>query len=534
MKNISPMTSFSYQFSRVYQSTVLALALIFPIAGFADSASAVDSSSISQVSPESLGSSDQLPDQLPDQLSNASDANDADPHAQMSPDTQANTQANTQTPDMHDLLGIDDANDGNGANGANGAATLAQASDLLSIYQQAALHNATYKAAQQTYLSQENAVGVSRAALLPQLTTSGSLTYDHSADTKIFNPSLNLTQQVINVADWATLSESQATAQLGAVTYATALQTMIYQVSTQYFTVLNDKAQLRYDRANALAQKRTLEQTEAQYKVGLNAQKDVLSAKAAYESAVAQVSSDEALLNNDLEVLNSYTGGFLAGENAILDIRSDVPLVSPSPANSEAWAKTAEVMNLTVQAQKMQAKVNALGVGVASAGFFPTVSVGATDTKTFMSTNTNDFSLNATASYNFFSSGATVFGVASAENTYESAKLTLVQDQRNAISAATQDYLSVISDLEQIDAYHEAVIAAQSAVDATFAGYKVGTETIVNLLQQQATLLQSQGNYARALFGYIKDSITLKRDAGVLTPADIKALNQFLQDRSGA
>jgi outer membrane protein len=401
--------------------------------------------------------------------------------------------------------------------------------NLWGIYQDASLHNATYLAAAQTYLSQKNSVGVSRAALLPQLTTSGALTYDHSADTKIFNPSISVTQQIVNVADWATLSESQATAQLGAVNYAQALQTLIYSVSTQYFTVLNDKAQLKYDRANALAQKRTLEQTEAQYKVGLNAQKDVLSAKAAYESALAQVASDEALFNNDLEILNSYTGGMLSGEESIQDLNEDFPLVKPSPEDPVAWGKTAEVMNLTVQAQKMQAKVDAMAIGVASAGFFPTVSVGASDTKTFMSTNTNDFSMNATATYNFFSSGQTVFGVAAAKNTYQADKFTLLQDQRNAISAATQDYLSVMSDLEQIQAYNEAVIAAQSAVNATFAGYKVGTETIVDLLQQQATLLQAQGNYANALFSYIKDSITLKKDAGVLTANDVKALNFWLK-----
>ena len=400
--------------------------------------------------------------------------------------------------------------------------------DLLTIYQQASENNATLQAARQTYISQENAVGVSRAALLPQLKTAGALTYDHTADTTSFNPSINVTQQVINVSDWETLSQSQATAQLGAVTYAIALQTLIYEVSTQYFTVLNDKAQLRYDRANALAQKRTLEQTEEQYKVGLNAQKDVLAAKAAYESALAQVASDEALMRNDLQTLNTYTGGTLSGEDILAEIKTGFPLVHPKPADPVLWAKTAEIMNLTVQAQKMQAKVNAMGVGVASAGFFPTVAVGATDTKTFMSTNTNDFSVSAAATYNFFSSGATVFGVASAENTYQAAKLTLIQDQRNAISAATQDYLSVNSDLQQIEAYNQAVLAAQSAVDATFAGYKVGTETIVDLLQQQATLLQSQGNYAKALFGYIKDSITLKRDAGVLTADDIRALNQWL------
>ncbi len=401
--------------------------------------------------------------------------------------------------------------------------------DLWGIYQEASTHNATYLAAAQTYLAKKNAVGVSRAALLPQLSASGALTYKSSSNIKTLNPSLNVTQSIINVANWATLSQSQASAQLAAVTYATALQTLIYSISTQYFIILNDKAQLKYDRSNVLAQQRTLEQAEAQYKVGLNAEKDVLSAKAAYESAVAQVASDEALFQNDLETLNSYTGGFLSGEDSIQDLREDFSLRAPNPADPVAWAKVAEVMNLTVQAQKMQAKVDAMGVGVASAGFFPTLSVGASDTQTFISVDTNNFTLNATATYNFFSSGQTLFGLASAENTYQASKLTLLQDQRNAISAVTQDYLSIMSDLQQIEAYHEAVLAAQSAVDATFAGYKVGTETMVNLLQEQTILLQAQGNYVKALFNYLKDGVTLKRDAGVLTVNDLSALNEGLQ-----
>jgi len=409
--------------------------------------------------------------------------------------------------------------------------------DLLQIYHVALTNNSTYQAAYETYQAQEDQIGISRAALLPQLTMAATYTYNNNESengnttSRVLNPTLTLTQQVINVADWRTYSEAEANAELAAVTYATALQSLIYEVSTQYFTVLNDQAQLRYDHENALAEERTLEQTEAQYKVGLNAEKDVLSAKAAYESAVAQVSSDQALMENDLETLNSYTGTVI---QSIADIQPNFPLIKPSPSDPELWANRAQIMNLAVQAQKMQAKVNALGVQVAAAGFLPTASLSLEGSKSFVSSDNSRREDNSawigsvTGTYNIFSSGATVFSVASAEDTYQSAALSLVQTERNAKSSVTQDYLSVLSDLDQIDAYHQAVIAAQSAVDATFAGYKVGTETIVDLLKQQATLFQSQSNYAKATFSYIKDSITLKRDTGVLTEQDVVALNSWL------
>ncbi|NCX93324.1 MAG: hypothetical protein EBX40_01445 [Gammaproteobacteria bacterium] len=240
---------------------------------------------------------------------------------------------------------------------------------------------------------------------------------------------------------------------------------------------------------------------------------------------VILVVSDETALMNDLQSLSKITG-MPADQLKIL--KSDFPLIKPSPLKADAWANAAEVMNLTVQQNKMQSKVDQAGVGVAAAGFLPTAQASGTASHNFFDSHTHSYAGTLSATYSFFSSGATLFSVRSAYDTYKADQFNIVQSERNARSLATQDYLSVLADIDQIAAYKEAILAGESAVQATFAGYKVGTETIVNLLQQQATLFQDQSLYANAIFSYIKDSITLKRDTGVLTANDMQALNSWL------
>lgn len=401
--------------------------------------------------------------------------------------------------------------------------------NLAQIYQLAAKRNATYQAAKASYDATKDQIGVSRAALLPQLAATGAITWDQQASTKTTTLGLTLTQQIVNVADWRTLSQSQANAQASAVTYAQAKQTLIYDVTNGYFTTLNNADQLKYAAANVRWQKRTLEQAEAQYKVGVKAKKDVLSAKSNYEAAVATYTADLTTYNNSLQDISQLTGTNIT-QLAARSVK--FPLIKPSPENPNKWGDVAAKMNFNVQINKMTAKFDEAGIGVAAAGFFPTVDVAASGSKYYMDSDTHDMTVTGTVTYDFFNSGATVFSTKSAVDTYDAAKFTITQSERDSRSAAIQDYLSVLSDIEQIQSYAEAITAAQSAVNATYAGYKVGTETIVQLLQQQTTLFQNQGLYANATFSYIQDSIKLKQDTGTLTEKDVKGLNSWLTNKA--
>ena len=89
----------------------------------------------------------------------------------------------------------------------------------------------------------------------------------------------------------------------------------------------------------------------------------------------------------------------------------------------------------------------------------------------------------------------------------------------------------MLSDISKVEAYKQAVIAAEASVAAMKAGYDVGTRTIVDLLNQQQQLFNAQKEYSQARYAYINDLLTLKRQAGTLSYHDIDAINNWLSGK---
>jgi len=71
-------------------------------------------------------------------------------------------------------------------------------------------------------------------------------------------------------------------------------------------------------------------------------------------------------------------------------------------------------------------------------------------------------------------------------------------------------------------------VSRESALEATQAGYRVGTRDLVDVLNAQQTLYQALRDYNTALFSYIISSLNLKLVAGQLSATDIEKLNAWL------
>ena len=82
--------------------------------------------------------------------------------------------------------------------------------------------------------------------------------------------------------------------------------------------------------------------------------------------------------------------------------------------------------------------------------------------------------------------------------------------------------------MQRVKAQALAISAAQSALDATRAGYKAGTKSIVDVLQTQRTLFAAMRDYANARYDYIIDMLKLKQLAGMLGPNDVYELDRWL------
>ncbi|MCE3253082.1 MAG: secretion protein, partial [Cellvibrio sp.] len=58
----------------------------------------------------------------------------------------------------------------------------------------------------------------------------------------------------------------------------------------------------------------------------------------------------------------------------------------------------------------------------------------------------------------------------------------------------------------------------------------VGTRNLVEVLIAQRNLYQARRNYSDARFDYIIDTVKLREVAGMLTPADVQRVDQWLMD----
>ena len=104
---------------------------------------------------------------------------------------------------------------------------------------------------------------------------------------------------------------------------------------------------------------------------------------------------------------------------------------------------------------------------------------------------------------------------------YEQARRSTIRNIRNS-------YHGFEAAKSSIEARKLAMVSAQSGLEATEAGYEVGTRTIVDVLNSQQRLYQAQGDYSKAKYDYFIQYLNLKKAAGNLDENDILTINKLL------
>jgi outer membrane protein len=109
------------------------------------------------------------------------------------------------------------------------------------------------------------------------------------------------------------------------------------------------------------------------------------------------------------------------------------------------------------------------------------------------------------------------------------AEETFTNNQRNAVQGARSYYLAVSTDIQRVAAQQQAIVSAKSALDATQAGYEVGTRNIVDVLDAEQSLYRAKFLYANARYQYILNMLRLLQTAGTLSNDNVLKLNEWLQ-----
>jgi len=127
-----------------------------------------------------------------------------------------------------------------------------------------------------------------------------------------------------------------------------------------------------------------------------------------------------------------------------------------------------------------------------------------------------------------FQGGLVNSQVRQARELSKAAQENLDVQRRNARMQVKTAYRGIVTSISQVAALKSAVASAQSALDATSAGFDVGTRTMLDVLIQQRNLYQVRRDYAKTRYDYIMNSLALKQSTGILTRDDLEMVNRWL------
>ena len=418
--------------------------------------------------------------------------------------------------------------------------TLAAAADLLSIYQQATTNDPVYKSAEAARQTALEAVPQSRAQLLPSLIFSVAKTRNSqdvvSGSSLLFAKdtqgyTLSLTQPIYHSDYFTQLAQADTAAAQAEANFAAAEQDLIVRSAQYYFSVLAAKDNLDFSYAEKKALEHQLEQTKQRFDVGLIAITDVQEAQAAYDLVVAQTIDAENQLSSQFEALHELTNQY---QDAVAPLSDAMPLISPDPNNIDSWSQQAIDNNLTLQVAILAVQSAQDDIDIAKSGHLPQLDLTASHAYAdstggdFGARETRDNSVTLQLTVPLYQGGGTSSRVRAAEGRYQQTLEQLEQQKRATDRHARDGYRSVLAAIKRVKALQQAVVSAQSALQATEAGLEVGTRTTVDVLNSRRNVYRAQRDLAQARYDYILNTLRLKQVTGQLQATDIEQVNRWL------
>lgn len=454
-------------------------------------------------------------------------------------------------------------------------APVARGENLLEVYQAAVRSDPTIREAEARRLAALEAKPQARSLLLPQLNVGGQIytanqdgestfpqidpetgnivTVGNQSSTdvsKYWDYTAELTQTIFRWDQWQQLKRADSQVAVAEANYRAAQQDLMVRVSSAYFDVLAAEDTLSAAEATLQAVARQLEQSEKRFEVGLIAITDVQEARAAHDSATAGVIAAKRELASAQEVLRELTGEAYA---TLVKPAEDMPLNQPQPADEQGWVDQAADQNLDVVAARLGVDVAKQDVKIAQAGYMPTLDLFARYGETSRDATQTNQAFDPSGNLGF---GDPIKGSADADTTTDVIGLRVnvplfagggtrskVREQTylhrasrerldGALRKAERDtrdaYLGVIAERARVNALKQSVKSNQTALEATEAGFEVGTRTTVDVLDARRRLFEAQRDYARSRYDYLINVVRLKSASGVLAPQDLSAINDFL------
>ena len=362
------------------------------------------------------------------------------------------------------------------------------------------------------------------------------------SDTSTESYRLDLRQSLYAQSNYEQLDIARGQVSQAEAIYQIAYQEFLVRVAGGYFSVLTAQDGVIFAEAEEKALQRQFEQAEQRFEVGLTAVTDVHESRAQYDNARARAIVSRNNLADAKQVLYELTGQYFDDIDPLQEV---LPLVKPLPENAQEWVDMAMLYNPQVISAHKGVEIADASVRLQRSGHYPTLDLVASyssftnnefvirddfQNPLFTTDLTNDDQrIGLQLSVPIYQGGVVTSRTRQARHTLNAVNEDLDRQQRAVVRQTNNAYRAVIAGIEQVGAFGQAMISAEAALEATQAGFEVGTRTIVDVLIAQQRYFSAQRDNSLARHTYIVDHLRLKAAAGLLAEEDLQKVNTILQ-----
>jgi outer membrane protein len=217
----------------------------------------------------------------------------------------------------------------------------------------------------------------------------------------------------------------------------------------------------------------------------------------------------------------------------VASLEKELTLEFPAPAKMQSWSDIAMDNSPTISSARYGTEIARKEIEVQRSGHYPTLDavgsyrIARSDARFGSDSNTGQVGLQLAVP--IYTSGGVDASTRQAQFQFQAAQDTLDQARRSVDRLVRDAYRGIESSISRVKALKTTTVSAQSALDATEAGYEVGTRTLVDVLNSQSTLFSAQRDYANSRYDYILNNLRLRQAAGVLGREDLENVSQLLQ-----
>jgi outer membrane protein len=421
-----------------------------------------------------------------------------------------------------------------------------QAETISEAYRRALQQDTVFESARYALDAAQEKLPQARADLLPNVNAGfnassqkGDASFGDAPymarDARTRGWSLQLNQPLFRLANWIAYDQADAQIRQADAQFSQAQQDVVLRVAQVYFDVLVAEESLAVTETQLNAVEQQLGLAKRNFDVGVSTITDTYEAKSRFDLATSQrIAAMNDLVNKRAEYER------VTGEEPrdLLELRSDVSLPKPSPADLPSWLTAAREQNPVVRVQLAAQEVAKKEIAKNRAGHAPTLDLTASYGRNYSSGNlTSPADIDTRArstqvgvqlNIPIYSGGGTESRVREAASNYYKARADWEAARRQAATTAKQAYTAFDSGQSQIDALQSAVESSRSSVEANKVGYRIGSRINIDVLNAEQQLATAQRDLVKTKYETLMQGLKLKASAGLLAEQDIYQIDALM------